>query len=642
MRYGSVGNIAFVDLTKGTVELEHPDDLFFRQYLGGGMLGAYYLLSRMPPAIDAFSPQNMIVFAAGIGSGVPVSGLSRFCVTSKSPLGGAIAESQAGGSWGAELKFAGFDALVVTGSSPTPVFIWAHDGEIEIKDASPIWGLDAQSAEQWIRNSLTDNRIRVAGIGQGGEHCVRFACVVNDGKHFNGRGGMGAVMGSKKLKAIAVRGHSTIPVHDRKAIAEFARMAVKLTPDNSTVQLLSEMGTNAWMTGMNEEGGLPTRNFAMADFAGADRISARGFEDLGLDIDTASCFACVVHCKQVVSSDPRGNLPARSGMPEYESAAALGAYIEVDDPRVVLEANRLCARYTLDTIATGAAIAFAMDCYEAGLLSKAQTDGLELRFGNAEVVLPLIEKIARREGIGNLLAEGTWRAGQILGGGAIDYAMQVKGIDIPAHLPQGKQSLALAFSTLPTGADHSASEHDYLIAPSASPLAQERAHALGLQDRAELWDLNEAKVRLYTVTHKYRSFIEALCMCHYCFALSYLYSPDQLVSLVNAITGWQVDLLQLMTAGERRISMQRAFNAREGFDASNDRLPPRFHEPLGGRGPNAGRMINPGRLAWAREEYYTAMGWDPKSGNPTRAKLEELGISWVAEEFERWGKIPPS
>jgi aldehyde:ferredoxin oxidoreductase len=627
-----MGAIAHVDLSTAAVEVEHPEEAFYRKYLGGGMIGAYYLLTRMRSGVDPLAPGSVLVFAPGVCTGVPVSGLSRFAVTARSPLGGAVGESQAGGYWGPELKFAGFDALVITGRAPNPVYLWVHDGAIEVRPATRLWGLNASDAQQQIRDELGDQRIRVALIGPGGENLVRFACIVNDNRHFNGRCGLGAVMGAKNLKAVAVRGHRAPDCYDVAAVAGFARLAPQLISQNTAVQMLSELGTNAWMTGMDEEGSLPTRNFSRGDFDGAADISMQRFKELGLYKGTGTCYACTVHCKQVLQSKPPAALDANYGAPEYESAASLGAYLEVDDPYTVAQANELCSRYTLDTISTGATLAFAMDCYEAGLLTKEQTGGLELRFGNAQAVLPLIEMIARRQGLGDILADGTQAAARVLGAGSARFAMHVKGVEIPAHLPHGKQSLALAYATLPYGADHCSAEHDYLIAPGAPPVSRERAQALGLAAEAELTALNLDKVRLFAHTQRYRSFLECLSVCHYCYALSYLFSPAQVVDLVRAVTGWPVSLPELLQAGERRVNLHRAFNAREGFDRSADILPERFFEPLGGAGPNAGRAVNRQALEEAKQAYYQMMGWEPGRGNPTPEKLAELGISWVTAE----------
>jgi aldehyde:ferredoxin oxidoreductase len=640
MGFGSTGAIAHIDLSTARIEIEHPDEAFYRKYLGGGLLGAYYLLRHMLPGADPLGPDNVLVFAPGVCTGQPVSGLSRFSVTAKSPLGGAIGESQAGGYWGPELKFAGFDAVVITGRASSPVYLWIHENRVEIMPAEWLWGLDAGDAQERIRSALGDDRIRAALIGPGGENRVRFACIVNDNRHFNGRCGMGAVMGAKNLKAVAVRGHTAPRCYDRGAVARLARLAPQLVQANTSVQMLSDLGTDAWMTGMDEEGSLPTRNFSQGTFEGAADISMQHFRELGLYEGTGTCYACVVHCKQVLKAKTPVALDAAYGAPEYESAAALGAYLGVSDPYVVAQANELCSRYTLDTISTGAALAFAMECYEAGILTREQTNGLELRFGNADVVLPLIEMIARRHGLGNLLAEGTQRAAQALGGESHRFAMQVKGVDLPAHLPHGKQSLALAYATLPYGADHCSAEHDYLIAPGASATARERAQVLGLASEVELAVLNSEKVRLFRATQRYRGFLECLSVCHYCYALSYLFSPDQVVHLVQAVTGWDVSLEELLRAGERRVTLQRAFNAREGIDRAADALPERFFEPLGGVGPNAGRRIDPQALHTALTEYYESMGWDPASGNPMRARLAELGLDWVADDLDRRGALP--
>jgi aldehyde:ferredoxin oxidoreductase len=614
-----------IDLSSGHIAVEEPDDLFYRMYVGGSCLGAYYLLKEMPPGLDAFDPANVLVFATGPATGAAISGASRFNITAKSPLTRAIGDTQAGGFWGDELKRAGFDAIVVVGQAEKPVYLWIQDGEVELRDAARLWGLISGEAQALIREELGDQRIRVALIGPAGENRVRYACVINELEHVNGRTGMGAVMGSKNLKAIAVRGRKSPPFYDKQAIARLARWGVRQIPEISSVANLQALGTANIIMSQQDARGLPTQNFVMGAFEGAEAISGERMRDTIL-LRNESCYACAVRCKRVVGASEPYEIDSDYGGPEYESIASLGSYLLIDDLPAISKANELCNKYTLDTISTGATIAFAMECFENGILTTSDTDGIELRFGNTDALLQMIEKIARRDGIGDVLAEGIAEAAKVFGQGAERFAMESKGNPFPAHMPRAKPSLCLAYAVSPFGADHQSSEHDYFVEPGATELTQERATSLGLLWSAEPSELNLDKVRLYAYTQWAYGMLDSLDLCQFCFSGWGLYSFDQVVELVRAATGWSTSLWELMKLGERRTNLLRAFNAREGFTRADDRLPERVFEPLIG-GDKAGQATDREQWVRALENYYRLVGWDVETGNPTRIKLAELGWS---------------
>lgn len=621
---GYCGSILHVDLTRRGVWIEHPGEEFYRKYMGGSAVGVYYALAEMPAGIDAFDPRNVLVFATSPTTGAPVSGASRFNVTAKSPLTGAIGDSQAGGFWGAELKHAGFDAVVITGRSSKPTYLWIHDGAAELKDASGVWGKVTGEAQQMIRQELGDSRARVALIGPAGERLVRFACVTNELRHFNGRTGMGAVMGSKNLKAIAVRGTNPPVFADRNAIMEIARVGGRRSVDHPGARVLREYGTAAAVLLNDKVGGLPTHNWVSGTFGGADKISGPAMRETVLK-KNESCWACAVRCKRIVAADGPYQVDPAYGGPEYETLAALGSYLDIDDLVAVCKAAELCNKYGIDTISTGGTIAFAMECFENGIITAEDTGGVQLEFGNAGALVKAIEMIAERRGIGDILAEGSAMAAVTLGRGAEKFAVCSKSQEFPAHMPQVKASLALAYACNPFGADHQSSKHDVFI--MSEPLMEDMK-ALGFQTAVPPGTLSFEKVKLWAYTQRLVSALDTLELCQFCFGPGSLYSLTEMVRLVNAATGWDTNLWELMLVGERRINMMRLFNAREGFTVADDELPERVFEPLKG-GRSDGNKIDRQQFEEARSMYYRVMGWRPETGNPTWAKLRELGLDWT-------------
>lgn len=623
MAKGYCGQMLHFDLTNEVVRIEKPDSVFYRKYVGGSLMGSYYVYKGVPAGIDAFSPENVLVFATSPTTGAPVSGASRFNVTALSPLTGTLGDSQGGGFWGAELKFAGFDCVVITGRAEKPVYISVVDGECSIKDAQHLWGKNSGETVSQIKDEMGDKRVRVATIGQAGENLVRYACITNELKHYCGRNGLGAVMGSKNLKAIAVRGTKAPEMADPEAVREIARRGSRQVDEHPQASTLKKYGTAIVVSAQQQVGGLPTRNWTSGVFEGAEKISGVALKDTVLQKNEA-CWACAVRCKRVVAAEIPYHVDPAYGGPEYESLSSLGSYLEIDDLVTVCKANELCNKYTMDTISLGGTVAFAMECFEKGLLTTEDTHGIELTFGNGEALIQIIEKIAHREGIGNLLAEGSARAAVEIGRGAEELAIHVKGQELPAHMPEVKASLALSYASNPFGADHMSSAHDPFL--EADPMSKDMA-SIGFDQQQPSRALNSSKARLYAVTQQLISLLDTLELCQFCFGIDCLYSVDDIVSLVRATAGWDTDLQELMEVGERRINLMRAFNAREGFSRKDDVLPQRLYQPLAG-GPSDGNKIDPKEFELALDEYYRLMGWD-NDGCPTKAKLEELGLEWV-------------
>jgi len=613
---GYNGEILRVDLSGDKISIEHPDDIFYRRYVGGEGFVAYFLLKELTPSVDPLSPKNKLIFAAGPVTGAPIPGGGRNSVGGKSPLTGGFGESEVGGHWGAELKHAGFDAIIIEGKADGPVYLWVHDGEAEIRDASHIWGKDTGDAQRLIIKELNDKLVRVAQIGPGGEKLVRYACIMVDLKDAAGRTGMGAVMGSKNLKAIAVRGHGRTEVADRDKLIELSRLLVKRLEGLSA----HEYGTGAYLDAQVASGNLPIRNFRDGDFPNAAALSAETIKET-VRIGMEGCYACSVRCKKIVKIDKPWSVDPIYGGPEYETLAALGSNCGIDDLKAVCKANELCNRYSLDTISTGASIAFAMECYENGLLTDADTDGLKLKFGNAEAMVRMVEMIGRRKGLGDLLAEGVKRAAEKIGRGAERFAMHVKGQEVPMHEPRFKRALGIGYAVSPTGADHMHNLHDTILTvkgPRFDNLA-----SLGILEPLPLEDLGPRKVRAFIYFVHWRVLDNCLLLCDF---LPWDYIEK--TSIVRAVTGWNTTAWELMKIGERVTNMARVFNIREGFKREDDWLPERFFHPKTS-GALSKTSIDPEKLRNAIDTYYKMMGWD-EEGVPIREKLEELDIGWVA------------
>ncbi len=633
MLHGFAGKVLHVNLTTGQITVEEPLEEFYRTYWGGSAMGTYYLLKNTPPGADPLGPENTLSFMLSASTGVAISGQSRATATAKSPLSGLIGDSQAGGFWPAELKFAGLDGIVLTGKSPQPVYLWIHDGEAELRDAARLWGTLSVTgeAERAIQQELGDDKIQVAQIGPGGERLVRFAAIMNMSNRAHGRTGMGAVMGSKNLKAIAVRGHGKVSVADREAVTRLARLASTRLPDYPDMKGLQDYGTASVLGYQNSVGGLPTRNYSSGVFEQADDLSGEKMTDTILK-ENDTCYACVVRCKRVVETEYKGaKVEPFYGGPEYETLGTFGSYCGIGDLSAVALAHQTCDQYGVDTITCGATIAFAMECFEKGLLTLQDTGGIELRFGNADAMLAALDKIVRREGLGDLLANGSAYAARQIGRGAEDLVVAVKNQELPAHMPQVKRSLALVYAVNPFGADHQSSEHDPGYTPESAPVSLERIAQIGLTAPQPDRVLNRQKAELALYTEWNYSFMDTADLCQFVYGPSWqLLGPVEMAELMRAVTGWEMTVNDIQRIGERRLNLMRAFNAREGVGRERDTLPKRlFDQPLKG-GPSDGVFITREELETALNEYYELAGWDQATGRPTKAKLEDLGLGWVA------------
>lgn len=630
MPNGYWGRILRVDLSSGKISVEEQDEKFYRRYFGGWGIVAHYLLKEIPVGCDPLGPDNVLVFAASVLTGSAIPGAGRNSAGAKSPLTGGFGTSEAGGDWGVKLRWAGYDGIVISGQPQKPVYLWINNDTVELRDASHLWGMEAYETQQAIRQEVGDGRASTALIGPGGERLLRFACIALDLHDFMGRCGLGAVMGAKKLKAIAVNGKTRPGVVDKAAVMDSARWM----RDNYETSLgtMQEMGTARAVSILNSAGGLPTRNFQTGSFEGHETLTGRYMTDTIL-VDRESCYACPVHCKRVVEVDEDGLAVSRQyGGPEYETLGAFGSDCGISDIKVVAKANEICDRNTIDTISAGMMVSGAMECAERGLLSADLIEGLDLRFGSAQGMLGLLEQIINREGLGDILAEGPARVAQELGEETASYFLHVKGQPLPLHEPRWKVGMGLGYALSPTGADHMHNIHDPFYADEESPAFAE-ARNMGILDPVDTFELSPAKARLYVYMTLNNSVNNNLSLCSFM-----PYNLDMMVDQVKAVTGWNVSNWELLKAAERTLNLARAFNAREGFTAADDILPDRLFEPLQG-GTLEGKKLDRHQFFETRDITYDMLGWDQQTGAPKRWKLYELGLDWVVEDLEKHGVL---
>ncbi len=633
--YGFAGKILHVDLTSGPqgVSIEQPGEAFYRQYWGGSAMGLYYLLKHTPAHADPLGPENTLSFFISGPTGASISGQSRANATAKSPLSGLVGDAQTGGFWPAELKFSGFDGIVITGQSPTPVYLWIKDGQVELRDASHLWGKELTTAEveKALKIEVGEPKAEVIQIGAAGERGVRFASIMNMSNRAFGRTGMGLVMASKRLKAIVVRGTQKPEFAYKAAIAELNRWGTKEIPNNGDVKGLQDYGTASVVAFQNSIGTLPTYNYSSGYFERADDISGEKLADTILK-ENDTCFACTVRCKRVVETEYKGRkIDPFYGGAEYETISTFGSYCGINDLQAISLAHQICAEWGVDTIACGATIAFAMELYENEVINRGDTGGVELKYGNADAMLAMLNQIVRKEGFGAVLAEGSERAAQTIGRGADEYLITVKGTELPAHMPQVKRSLAVIYAVNPFGADHQSSEHDPMYTPvDGEPnLYLTRLAKLGLTAPQPMEALNAEKVRYAFETQKNYSFLDTASLCQFVWGPAWtMYGPDEIVQMARAVTGWDVTIEEVQQVGERRINLMRAFNAREGAGRDKDTLPKKLAQPLKG-GASDGFFVSKEELDAALNIYYELAGWDKTTGNPQKEKLAELGLEWI-------------
>jgi len=632
MTYGYNGKILHVDLSTHEIQVETPDESFYRTYMGGSAMGLYYILRETPVGVDPLAPENILTIFASVTTGAAISGQSRINVNAKSPISGAIGDSQGGGFFPAELKFAGIDGIVIKGKSPGPVYLTVINGEYDLKDAHQLMGKVTGEVDLILKKELGDEKIEILQHGPGAENGVIYSSLVSMSNRNNGRTGMGLVMASKNLKAVVVRGTKKPAIADQKKLTELHRMGPKILPENPDMPGMTEFGTAGVVMFQNTLGTLPTRNYNEGQFEKADPISG---EVLARTIlkrrDT--CYACIVRCKRVVEiKEGKYTVDPIYGGPEYETLGTFGSYCGIDDLAAISKANQICNMYGVDTIACGATIAFAMECYEKGIISKEDTGGIDLHYGNTDAMLEVLDQIVNNKGIlGRILSQGSERAAGLWGKKSEDCLVTVKGAEAPAHMPQAKRSLALIYAVNPFGADHQSSEHDPYYEEGVAELNLNRLKLVGLGDPQPKYSLTPEKVRFALQGELFYSMLDSLELCQFVWGPAWtLYGPKETVEMVNSVTGWDVTVDELLLVGQRRLNLMRTFNAREGLDRKNDKLPKKFFKVLKGSGPTAGIALDIEEFEEALDNYYKLNGWT-QNGIPTQQKLKELDLEWAGK-----------
>ena len=622
---GFAGKIARIDLTARSVTEEPLDPEVARKYEGGRAFGAKVLLEELKSEIDPLGPENKLIFAGGPTTGTVMPGQTRYVVIGKSPLTGLYGEAGGGGSFMTNVKRAGFDALIIEGKADSPVYVWVHDGQVEIRDASHLWGKLVADTDDTLREEVGDVNARVACIGPAGEKLVRFACVIAEKHKAAGRCGLGAVMGSKNLKAVVARGTGTVPVADPAKLRGIIREMAAAAREDPGQQGLGTYGTSGGIPTLQSQGILPTQNFQKGTFEGSDRISGQRLAETILTRCT-SCEGCyITHYREVtVDESPYGRVDPKYSGAEYETVAAFGSQCLIDDLVAINVANQVCNSYGVDTISAGVVMAWAMECAEKEILTPLDMDGLSLKWGDAGAMLTLLEKTCKREGIGDVLAEGVKRASERIGKGSEALAMHVRGQELAMHEPRGKKGLALGYTAAgPRGGSHMEFSHD----PSF-----ERENAIpevGLVKPLSRFAV-EGKGELAYKASAIRSLVNDLGLCVMVVEPSMGRSSlTQMAQIVSAITGWDVTVSELMEMGERANILARAFNVREGVRRSDDYLPERFSEPMK-EGASAGETVTREDMDVMLDEFYAVSGWTP-DGIPTRERLAHLGVEWAAE-----------
>lgn len=605
---GYMGKFLFVDLTKEEIREIPLPGWMTEQYMGGKGFGAKILYDLLPAGTDPLAPENLLMFMTGPLTGTAAPSM-RACVVTKSPLTGTFLDSYFGGHFGPEIKYAGYDGLVITGKAARPVYLWIDDGEVEIRGAARFWGLDALEANRAIKEELRDETVKIVSIGPAGEKMVRYALISCEYNRQAGRGGAGAVMGSKNLKAVALRGNRLVNVDDmdvfKKAIAG-ARADIQASPD---VQGLVEAGTASAVSFANETGLLPYKNYMDGMYDKAGKLSDSG-QSKHLWLKSAACMGCPIRCSKMGAVRTGKFAGTVTDMVEYESAALMGSNLAIDDIRAVAYLVKLCDRLGLDSMSTGSAIGFAMEACEKGLIDS--PSGVRIEFGSVEAAEYLVKAIAAREGyLGELLAEGVRRASEKLDHGAEDFAVHVKGLESPAWGPRGVPGMGLALMTADRGGCH---QRGFPVAYEVGGVKWngQPVEALALEGKAEM------VVQL----QNYLAGTDTLVKCDFG---GFGVQPATYAKLLSAATGRSADEALFDEVGERIWNLTRLFNLREGIDYTQDRLPARFvNEPLPS-GPAKGHRISEEDMNYLRSDYYKARGWDEK-GVPTGTTLERLAL----------------
>jgi aldehyde:ferredoxin oxidoreductase len=607
MMTGYVGKILKVDLTQGKISVEPLNESYAKSFIGGSGLGSRYLYDMVTNETAPLGAENPLIFMTGPLTGNNIPSCGRFTVCARSPLTGFWGEANSGGDFSPKLKFAGFDGIIINGISSKPVYLEINDSQARLKDASKLWGLDCYQTQTSIKSEIGKAKSSIACIGIAGEKQSRMAAIINDNGRAAARTGLGAVMGSKRLKAIAVYGESHPKLSDEKALNKVAREAYGLLKEDITAQMFHLGGTAFYMDIGMMYGDIPTRYYTQGEFD-VSRITGAVMSETILT-GTKGCYRCPIACGRKVKLEEYGVKEADG--PEYETIAALGTLLLINDLPGIAYAGHLCNLYGLDTISVGATIAFACYLYEQGVLNRSDTDGIELRWGDVDCLIKLVEKIAHREGFGDLLADGSLAL--VRRYGVEDTAVHVKGLEIPMHDPRAFAGMAVAYATSPRGGCHLNS--DFFMVEIGYEFPEVGIKA---SPREQWSESSKEKVQMVVRHQDWRSIYDSLIMCKFA-----RLSTNVISELVNAATGWEMSDNDLMRSGERIFNMKRLINLKFGLKPQDDRLPDSLLKPL----PNGGAKGQVPDIKMMLEEYYTLRGWNRETGWPLDNKLKELGLN---------------
>jgi len=621
--------IAIINLTTGEIEKKPIPIKLRKMYLGSRGLDAYLLYNYLKPGVDALSPDNISITSAGLLVGTPASATSRTHVCGKSPLTNGYGSCNMGGFFGPEMRFAGFDHVILLGKAPKPVYIFLHNGEVEIRDAKNVWGKETMAAQQAIRDDLNDRDVKSMVIGTGGEKLVRFANVMTGPKNSGGRTGMGAVLGSKNVKAIAARGTMDIQLAHPKEALEYNREFMDLICKSKVNQTQGKIGTPFIFGATNTQGLVNTRNMLLNQLEYADDVEAENIDKYASGM--AGCYGCGVHCRAKFTI-PSGKMAGiYDEGPEYTHQCAFGSFVGCNDLLTVLEGTHLSNAYGLDCLDLGSMIAWAMEIYEAGILTDKDTDGLDLRFGNTEAVIEMIERINRREGLGDILAEGPLRAAAIIGKGSEKHLVHVKGMGHMNSDERATPALALNIATASRGDDHLRSRPAIDLYHLPEPVLRKIYSQPVPYDGPLTSDYHSYEGKAWQVFWHENCYMAVdclgICKYHTTFLGATLPNFDDWSKVIYYITGLEMSALDIWTVAERANNMERMFNLREGFTRADDWLVDRYFDLPTSLGvpENRGQTIDREKLKNSIDEFYQYHGWN-EDGEPTQETLERLEI----------------
>jgi len=621
---GYAGKILEVNLTSGKISKTSVDDETLRKFIGGSGLAAKLFLDRVSPQVAPLSPQNTLFIMTGPLQGTNLPGAGRFNVSAKSPLTNIWGEGNCGGTFGPELKFAGWDGIIIEGASDKPVYLFIDDDKVEIRDASDLWGKDSYETIDMVTDKIGGGRkVKVLAIGQAGENLVKYAAIIHDKADAIGRCGLGAVMGSKKLKAIVVRGRGKADIAMPEDYNKARRAALDVIKDSAVAQSLHSMGTDSSMPLGMMTGDVPSKNWSLGEnLEGSDALGGPEYSEKYLT-RTHACYACPIACKRVVQVKEGPYKGEEQAGPEYETCCTFGTLIMNNDLAAVIKINEMCNRYGLDTISCGSTIAFAIDCFEHGVITEDDTQGIKLTWGNMESVFKMVEKVARREGFGDVLAEGSRAAAKKIGRNAADFAVEVKGLEAPMHDPRGFHGMGLAYAMSNRGACHL--QHMDLFVEQGQDVYPE----IGLKEDYE-GQTSEGKAEMTMICENLGMVCSSAVLCNFVMACL---KVNDLVEFLRTTTGFDYTLDELMECGERVWLLKRGLNNLMGITAADDRLPRKILTPVN-EGAAAGSVPD---IESMRKEYYGLRKLNA-NGYPSREKLEGIGLADLARKIYTSGK----